>query len=581
MHIPDTSNGKCKNRMTSDCKAFRPLDGGRSRRIAEPEKYTKNTNELHLSTSTLTYIQSNEYNLYSTSIETFANSLKMSQRYQSISLQKQKVSNNEYLFRIPESLFPTYQQPTSTTCMFLIVASVVLSLSTTVPLQMLLSPEFWTENLTHTILVPDLLLSTLWKTSFPLFIEIMACKALLTALWQEMYLQPSRISTTDLASKHYLPTAISNYQTVELYDKSSHEKPIGVHWIEYENKKSKERSTTDSASTAKADVVFFNHGYGSSSLSWLPSIQKVTDLFGAQFGLGHDAVGFGFTDRPKKVDCQEKENNNFLRYFTTDYSAEIAVSLIMSRLAKIEPLHRDNLQNTLPHQPTYFVVLFGHSLGAITTLRTAKKLQKVFNEKYKAKDVSLKIQIYLVAPALGFTNIHENASSAVEPAVGMVCKKLFEPIMSHVGRGVLRRAVGTPNFWKRGLVLAWGDKSRLSDSDVLRHQWPSIVEGWEEGLMNFATAHHSKAKLPKNQDGTRQDEDLLHSVLAMPEVIKTSVILGGRDKVVSAQKIRKLLSNFPTVTIRQLDNSGHDPFEEEVDLFVDTVNKLREGVHGS
>lgn len=53
----------------------------------------------------------------------------------------------------------------------------------------------------------------------------------------------------------------------------------------------------------------------------------------------------------------------------------------------------------------------------------------------------------------------------------------------------LRRVIGTDGSWRAVLESAWVDPSKLTeDSDVLRYSWPSIGTGWEEGILNFASA---------------------------------------------------------------------------------------------
>ena len=54
------------------------------------------------------------------------------------------------------------------------------------------------------------------------------------------------------------------------------------------------------------DAVYVNHGFGALALSWLPAMPKLARAFGgssaAALVLGHDAPGFGFTDRLEEDD---------------------------------------------------------------------------------------------------------------------------------------------------------------------------------------------------------------------------------------------------------------------------------------
>jgi pimeloyl-ACP methyl ester carboxylesterase len=123
------------------------------------------------------------------------------------------------------------------------------------------------------------------------------------------------------------------------------------------------------------------------------------------------------------------------------------------------------------------------------------------------------------------------------------------------------------NFWKQGLQLAWGDPKKVSDSDALRFQWPSIGAGWERGLIKFAQAQARPTLLT--------DSELLQEVLKL-ENTTVAVIYGSNDRVVSSKIINKFFQTFPQVPLVELDGLGHDPFEEDTEGFVQVVEELLE-----
>lgn len=123
------------------------------------------------------------------------------------------------------------------------------------------------------------------------------------------------------------------------------------------------------------------------------------------------------------------------------------------------------------------------------------------------------------------------------------------------------------NFWKQGLQLAWGDPKKVSDSDALRFQWPSIGAGWERGLIKFAQAQARPTLLT--------DSELLQEVLKL-ENTTVAVIYGSNDRVVSSKIINKFFQSFPQVPLVELDGLGHDPFEEDTESFVRVVVELLE-----
>lgn len=127
-----------------------------------------------------------------------------------------------------------------------------------------------------------------------------------------------------------------------------------------------------------------------------------------------------------------------------------------------------------------------------------------------------------------------------------------------------------PNFWKKALRQVWGDPNRLTDSDVLRFQWPSISAGWERGLLSFALAQARQG----SSDGVT-DEQLMEQVLDLPNT-KVVVIRGEKDQIVPRKLVDSFFKKFPDVPIYSLEGQGHDPFEEQVNVFVDTVGCILE-----
>jgi pimeloyl-ACP methyl ester carboxylesterase len=113
--------------------------------------------------------------------------------------------------------------------------------------------------------------------------------------------------------------------------------------------------------------------------------------------------------------------------------------------------------------------------------------------------------------------------------------------------------------------LAWGDPNRVSDSDVLRFQWPSIGKGWEQGLLRFSRA---QMMTMKNVD----ERSLFQQVLNRPKT-RLVVLRGNQDRVVTKSMLDTFLVPFPAVQVIELDGLGHDPFEEDVERFISTLDE--------
>jgi pimeloyl-ACP methyl ester carboxylesterase len=221
---------------------------------------------------------------------------------------------------------------------------------------------------------------------------------------QEIFVPPSRISTVDLCRKFHLPSAISKYEQVSL-DLNGATKKIGVHYLNYPG--------TKYTGAGLFGAVYVHHGFGASSLSWLPTLPSLVDRLGARFGLGHDMVGFGFTDRQEE-----------LEWYTTDASARISRSIF------------DN-ESCVNGNPIPSVVLLGHSLGAIGVLKMALQLP-----------MGLSKVIILSSPALGLTGNFppEPGGDIVPGPSGRLMDKVSAFIQKYlvfpIGGYVLRRLVG-------------------------------------------------------------------------------------------------------------------------------------------
>ena len=119
------------------------------------------------------------------------------------------------------------------------------------------------------------------------------------------------------------------------------------------------------------------------------------------------------------------------------------------------------------------------------------------------------------------------------------------------------------------MALAWGDDNCLSESDILRFQWPSIGKGWEQGLINFTRARILSS--PSSQH-TLDDGQLLTKVASLKGT-QVVIMYGSNDKVVRidgavAEQMRK---DYPNIKLVRMEGQGHDPFEEKVDEFVSVL----------
>ena len=394
---------------------------------------------------------------------------------------------------------------------------------------------------------------------------------------QETLYFPSRVTTQYLASQESLPSVLSKYETVTPIPSSSNNDtldriPIVVHFIQHTNTKNKRYA-----------AVQFHHGFGASSLSWLPILPSLSDQLGARVGIAHDAPGFGFTDRPNADSVEGLEQ------YKSENSVGIGLALLKDA---IESQTNENGDINDDKDEENEIAIFGHSMGTKAALMTALAC---------GSDKSLRMRprlVVLIAPALeGVTlpskkrkktkaEIPKNITGARRwlASFWIVWRKIF---VDWPFQYVLRRLVGyvnccvlilkhflhevlnflvnsTKDIWRRGLKLAWGDPQRLTDSDVLRFQWPSIGRGWERGLISFTRAVQSS-----------DDVSLLREVSKMPNATVV-IVYGSNDNVVKINgKVSDMLkTEFPTIKLLRMDGLGHDPFEEDKKTFLSELGGL-------
>lgn len=122
---------------------------------------------------------------------------------------------------------------------------------------------------------------------------------------QDLFFSPSRVSTSYLSEKGWLPSTLSNILTVQPLLPNSTEKgsktkttattltspsPLSVHFLLYKQSNpglAESKQQPDSSINA----LYFNHGFGASSLSWLPAIPSLVNNLNAKIGIAHDAPG--------------------------------------------------------------------------------------------------------------------------------------------------------------------------------------------------------------------------------------------------------------------------------------------------
>uniref|UniRef100_A0A7S2YTM6 AB hydrolase-1 domain-containing protein n=1 Tax=Entomoneis paludosa TaxID=265537 RepID=A0A7S2YTM6_9STRA len=355
-----------------------------------------------------------------------------------------------------------------------------------------------------------------WTKVFSFVLKTMVLALSFTVVLQDLFFAPSRLTTQQLLEKFFLPSQYSRYQAIARNDEGNATQ--GVHYLLCEQQGN------------STGLIYLNHGFGASSLSWLPAMKPLLDRLGYRKVVAHDAPGFGFTDRP----------NDWLEPYTSRGSARIGYNLLKTQ--------QEGLDQDEP------ILLMGHSMGSVTALRMALLLPSHVPKR-----------IVLVDPALGIRPNSQRTTNVMNkvPVSNFFYNRIVDPLGSYI----LKRAVGRPGFWRAGLQLAWGDASRLKDSDVLRFQWPALGKGWEKGMIKFTRAQLIPMEV--------SDRDLVKQVLALPNTT-VDVIYGGSDPIVKPSLIEKFFMSFLSqgVNLVALEGLGHDPFEEDAEAFINALEEL-------
>ena len=343
-------------------------------------------------------------------------------------------ANEPYLYGIPKTLNPTYGSvPLPIKLLSLVLSIWASALSTWKNLT-------WFQPLA---VLSGMRLQPSVKEWISFAVKTLALALSSQVIIQDIFLKPSRISTSTLQSKYWLPSPLSKYEQIPIAASDNNTaSSLGVHYLKYDN------PTT--SSSHKFDALYVLHGFGASSLSWLPPLPLLVERLNAKVGLGHDAVGFGFTDRLLSSSSSNSGDNNKcntqasdLALYTNSGSAMIGTQILKKTILGVGQGETSSDQQK--NKKLDSVIIMGHSLGGITALKMALQLPKETSKT-----------IILSAPALGLRPRPKTKSNSrimkggFPIAVPWINRKVLHPMGSFLrntliyptGGYVLRRVVG-------------------------------------------------------------------------------------------------------------------------------------------
>jgi pimeloyl-ACP methyl ester carboxylesterase len=175
--------------------------------------------------------------------------------------------------------------------------------------------------------------------------------------------------------------------------------PIGVHSIQFT-----QSPPSTSTITAKYDGIYLHHGFGASSLSWLPILPTLVDRLGngKARGIAHDAPGFGFTDRP------DGDVSGGLQQYGTENNVGIGLALLKESLMDVDSMSSGvggsggGGSSAVEADETKSIAIFGHSMGCKAAL-----LMALHCHVHKQFQLRPRL-VVLVAPALEGESLPSN-----------------------------------------------------------------------------------------------------------------------------------------------------------------------------
>lgn len=521
-------------------------------------------------------------------------------------------SNNPDLYHFPSEAYPEYQRIPALLTFICFTLSIYVSYLTTLTSMMTHKQDIDIGN--HQS-----------KTLGWCIIHALGIFTLFVVIIQDFLYSPSRLPTKTLVERNWFPSPLSRFSNVHAviptelnHDENTildaDENPsanirttnikvaAGVHFLEYKNAGTIQGTGigSDKVKQLNIDVVHFMHGFGANCLSWIAIIRPLVERLGAKVGIAHDAVGFGFTDRPS---TRLGTRHDLAPYSSAGWAA-FGNALLLDRIIKDDDgqsVHEDapELNGLLEHVATsnnsspYIkkrVVLIGHSMGSAATLKMALVLPKEYEKV-----------VILIAPALvglssntgksyattsgsehgnirvPLTDPGSNLKDALAACIrnllsrnragmGVVFAYLRHFIMDSIIAYLLRRSVATAGFWTTMLNQIGGF---VTNDDALNYQWPAIGYGWERGLLAF-----SRSRVVSSCPYAGGEHELLDEVLMLPEV-SLFIVHGTNDVLVPISLSRKLVKEaFTGITLLEMEGFGHIPHEENPKEFMDLIESI-------
>ena len=330
------------------------------------------------------------------------------------------------------------------------------------------------------------------------------------------------------------------------------------------------------STTPLAFAIAAYHGFGAGVFSWEACADGLASLARALV-TKHDAPGFGLTARPAS-----------LAPYSLSFNGALGAAVLERELARV--VGRGGGAAPSP-SPRPLRVLMGHSLGgSCAAARTV-------DAPAGAVDALILVAPAIVASMSEGGEGGDGKPSALRRAATVAAAFLSATatlILGTLTRAAilllspfivtgLRSAVRSAAFWQAGLAASWGDPSiPPPPALVQRYRAPSLLAGWEAGLICFLLARVPVGRGPLAAARAAARGEPVGAAARLAAATRAAsvpilIVHGDRDALVPLRNSRRLAAELGA-SLAVVPGRGHTPHEEAPAEFVDVVAGWLEGV---
>ena len=359
------------------------------------------------------------------------------------------------------------------------------------------------------------------------------------------------------------------------------------------------QSSPPPRSSPLSSIVYF-HGFGASSLSWLPVFPDLHSKLCPELSIACDALGFGLTrlsveglSSPPGGSSSSSSSSSpdLARLYGRDVSADLSLQVLRHN----QPVGVGGSAGRVPLGEDLLIV--GHSMGSTDALLFAQAALLPSPSPPSAAPFPpplvppppphsfRRVFVVLVSPALFVSPSCRPCRRGVRSPPALHPPRLVLPpsppprvwLPFLLARPFLRLSLrllvgGGAAFWRGALsTVVWSTSGCGPTAvDVLRYAWPSAGRGWEDGLLDFCRC---KAGGMEGRGGRPEADVALFRDVA-ERGAEILVLHGERDKLVEVENSRRLVgmaAGLDNVKLEIRKEAGHCFHEEFPERFVEDV----------